>query len=182
MLYNVTLRDFVPLAADGMNNVKLVTQTTRLESVSGRIDHRKGEHDDAVIGWLLAGWFILHARNKDYYAIDNDMILRSVREREMANMDHASMAIHSQNAKYIELIEKKLEELKVCQDDYTSRAIEDNIRYLESQLNNTLEGSKPLNVDDLLSKAKQEADTLNSYSYTDNINRRGGYNPYNNFF
>ena len=182
MLYNVTLRDFVPLAADGMNNVKLVTQTTRLESVSGRIDHRKGEHDDAVIGWLLAGWFILHARNKDYYAIDNDMILRSVREREMANMDHASMAIHSQNAKYIELIEKKLEELKVCQDDYTSRAIEDNIRYLESQLNNTLEGSKPLNVDDLLSKAKQEADTLNSYSYTDNTNRRGGYNPYNNFF
>jgi hypothetical protein len=53
---------------------------------------------------------------------------------------------------------------------------------LESQLNNTLEGSKPLNVDDLLRKAKQEADTLNSYSYTDNINRRGGYNPYNNFF
>ena len=184
MLYNVTLRDFAQLAADGMNNIKLITQTTRLESINGRIDHRKGEHDDTVIGWVLAGWFLHHAKNKDYYAIDSDQVMRSVREKEIANLDHNAIAVHAHNSKITKLIEDKLEELKRTRDDYLAKSIEDSIRYLEKKLDNSLDGSTPLNVDDLLESAKREADSYsyNSYTQTDYFSRRSSYNPYNSFF
>ena len=46
--------------------------------VNGRIDHPKGGHDDMVIAWLLACWFIFNGRETGYYDINRKRFLSEV--------------------------------------------------------------------------------------------------------
>ena len=48
--------------------------------VDGRIDHGsdKEDHDDQVISWLLACWFVFNGRNVIYYNINKGRFLSNV--------------------------------------------------------------------------------------------------------
>jgi hypothetical protein len=167
MLYNTTLREFAAIAADGMHNRKLVQQTCKLERVDGRTDHRKGEHDDAVIGWLLAGWFIQFANNKDLYSIDARKVLAGVRAKTLATLSTEELIGQRENNRLMELIKAKLETLKECKDNYRAVAIEDEIRFLGNKLDSSYHKSMPLSIDDMLSEARSQADKQsdNAYGY-----------------
>ena len=167
MLYNTTLREFAAIAADGMHNRKLVQQTCKLERVDGRTDHRKGEHDDAVIGWLLAGWFIQFANNKDLYSIDARKVLAGVRAKTLATLSTEELIGQRENNRLMELIKAKLETLKECKDSYRAVAIEDEIRFLGNKLDSSYHKTMPLSIDDMLSEARSQADKQsdNAYGY-----------------
>lgn len=59
----------------------LIKQITRLVSVNNRIDHRKGEHDDLVIAWLLDYWFLANSKNLQHYGISPRLVLSTVTNR-----------------------------------------------------------------------------------------------------
>jgi hypothetical protein len=135
--------------------------------VDGRTDHRKGEHDDAVIGWLLAGWFIQFANNKDLYSIDARKVLAGVRAKTLATLSTEELIGQRENNRLMELIKAKLETLKECKDNYRAVAIEDEIRFLGNKLDSSYHKSMPLSIDDMLSEARSQADKQsdNAYGY-----------------
>lgn len=69
-LYEDVLYAFFSMAGRFISDDTLATQMRLLERTkTGRVDHPVGGHDDAVISWLLCGWFILNARNVSKYGI-----------------------------------------------------------------------------------------------------------------
>ena len=160
-----------------MNNRKLVQQTCKLERIDGRTDHRKGEHDDAVIGWLLAGWFIQFANNKEIYSIDAKKVLSGVRAKTMASMSTDELIGQRENNRLMELIRTKLESLKECKDNYRSVAIEDEIRFLGNKLDMSFHKSMPLSIDDMLDEARSQADKQSDNAYGRGYSSRSA-NPF----
>lgn len=59
---------------------ELYDQLSNLIYKNGRIDHKPGMHDDIVFSWLLCYWFLTVSRNKKFYGINPDLILKKIRE------------------------------------------------------------------------------------------------------
>lgn len=77
-LYNVVLTEAAESTAHLVKDKLLSAQIKGLEENKGRIDHKPGEHDDLVIGWLLTQWMIRHTRNLAFYGIDTHKVLSLV--------------------------------------------------------------------------------------------------------
>ena len=78
-LYSRVLMTALKLAADRICDEQLVLELCGLTTKNGRIDHNDSGHDDTVISYLLACFFILFASNHKFYGVDVDEILCSVR-------------------------------------------------------------------------------------------------------
>lgn len=61
---------------------KLITQMLSLVDKKGRIDHADGEHDDMVIAWLLAHWFLNYAYKLNVYGINSFKILKYKKDKQ----------------------------------------------------------------------------------------------------
>lgn len=76
-LYKQVLQRAGELGADTMRDITLVTEIAGLQAINGRIDHRAGHHDDMVIAWLLACYFVLEGKNLHYYGLTTSELLAS---------------------------------------------------------------------------------------------------------
>ncbi len=63
------LKQAIKVMGSGINDSLLVKQMSALSVKKGRIDHGSGEHDDAVVSYLLGVWFLMKGSNLDYYGI-----------------------------------------------------------------------------------------------------------------
>ena len=69
-LYDVVLQDAVKSTGHKVFDKTLATELKGLIVKNGRVDHLPGAHDDLVIAWLLAHWFIKHTKNLQHYGIN----------------------------------------------------------------------------------------------------------------
>lgn len=77
-LYVETLQPFARYACQKIYDVGLAEEINALTVKNNRVDHAVGGHDDLVIAWLLAAWFLLSTRNLSFYGkVD---VLTNVRE------------------------------------------------------------------------------------------------------
>ncbi len=76
LLYGEVLQNAVRMAGDKIRDRGLAAELLALVVRDGRIDHKLSGHDDRVISWLLACWFILFGRNLDYYGINSKILLK----------------------------------------------------------------------------------------------------------
>ena len=80
-LYSETFKAAVKYTGSTVRDIKLVNQLLGLKiSVNGRVDHGKDDHDDMVIGWLLAFWFLKTGSNLSKYGININNVLINIKD------------------------------------------------------------------------------------------------------
>lgn len=130
---------------------QLIDQISGLVVRNGRIDHAPGEHDDMVIGWLLANWLLVNGRNLSFYGIDPSKIFCRLVVRVIRSEQEF---IHIQNQQALRERIKQLSEAMVRErDDFISERMEQEMRSLMSQL--VFEDNEVVSVDDLVRRARE---------------------------
>ena len=77
-LYSRVMMTALKLAANRVNDPQLIMELSGLTTRNGRVDHSETGHDDTVISYLLACYFILFAENTKFYGIELGEMLRSI--------------------------------------------------------------------------------------------------------
>lgn len=153
-LYGETLYRAIDITADKIKDKKLIDELVSLVIKNDRIDHQDGKHDDQVISWLLACWFVFNGRNIGYYDINRTRFLSNVTAAgEEVDYDKLN-SIRKQNA-IVDKIKELYEELSNTSDYIDFNKIEKQIRLLESKVSYNKE-ILTLNemIDDLKEKRK----------------------------
>lgn len=77
-LYGEALNASIAYTSNVTRDPDVINQLSRLIRKNNRIDHRPGEHDDAIIAWLLCYWFLSKAKNKHIYGLVTREVLSVV--------------------------------------------------------------------------------------------------------
>lgn len=150
-LYSTTLSSAVRLIGNTIFDKTTIDQILGLESKNGRVDHAPGEHDDMVIGWLLAHWFMTKANNLYYYGLDVRSMFSLVKQNEDLT-DRQRFDLQRQ--KFIKhSIQKALEEIASEYDPYIIERKETFIRMLQAELID--DDQEMFAVDELIAKARE---------------------------
>lgn len=68
LLFNDVLKVAAMYYYDKIHDKNIINETVLLEyDKRGRIDHAPENHDDTLMAYLWAMWFLLHAKNKSFY-------------------------------------------------------------------------------------------------------------------
>lgn len=78
-LYVATLKAATSQSASLIRDAVLIDELSTLVERNNRIDHKASGHDDYVISWLMAHWFLRNGRNLQHYGIDPRTVLSRVR-------------------------------------------------------------------------------------------------------
>lgn len=70
LLYDTVLQEAAASTGHLVRDRKLASQMLALVVKNGRVDHTSDGHDDSVVAWLLAHWFVKHSKNLSFYGID----------------------------------------------------------------------------------------------------------------
>lgn len=76
MLYSDCLKNAVKLAGTMIRDKTLSSELLALVVKNDRIDHSTGKHDDCVIAYLMACWFMLYGRRLDHYGVSNRILMK----------------------------------------------------------------------------------------------------------
>ena len=79
LLYSSVLMNALNLVGDRLNDASLVDQISGLTMKNGRVDHTETGHDDLLIAFLLAVYFILFGLHHNLYGIRPDEIMCQVK-------------------------------------------------------------------------------------------------------
>jgi hypothetical protein len=150
-LYTSTLQAAIKQVGNRMYDKKLVDQTLSLEIRNGRIDHPKGEHDDMVIGWLLAHWFMTKGKNLQFYGIDAHKVYRGVKPE--AQMDPAQLYQHQQQQAIRAHISQIVEQLGEENDEMIITKLEAQLKQLTRRV--VVDENEVFSVDELIRKSRE---------------------------
>ena len=153
-LYSQVLLDACELAADLIKDQTLIQELNSLTVRNGRVDHASGGNDDTVIAWLLAMFFIFHAKNLSLYGINPGTNMSQI-------IQSKDQHDNSEELKRSELIKLKIEELtenlKKQSNPSTRKLIESEIRLLSQKISNTT-ATIPLNAEEFHRDPKRYVD------------------------
>ena len=71
-----TLKNGVKIGGGLIRDKGLASELLALVVKDGRIDHKASGHDDCVIAWLLACWFMFYGKRLDFYGVNNRVLMR----------------------------------------------------------------------------------------------------------
>ena len=97
---------------------------------NGRIDHSEGGHDDMVVAWLLALWFLSKTRNLKLYGIDSYNVLQPTTEGKVEELDELNYRNYLKS-----IIKENITLLKKTNTEILRDRIVSQIRRVESELN-----------------------------------------------
>lgn len=103
-LYKVTLMKTLELNATRIKDQSLIDELCQLTLKNDRIDHSAGGHDDMVIAYLLACWFVLYGKNINLYRLNRNDFLSGV--------TNTGDKIDPTEKKALEEIRARIEEVK----------------------------------------------------------------------
>ncbi len=88
-LYKEVLTKAVTLNFDKIYDSTLIMELATLEKdVSGRVDHKNGNHDDMAFSYVLGFWLLFEGRNLHEYGFSQDEILSDVRSKSGYDRDY----------------------------------------------------------------------------------------------
>lgn len=176
-LYSTTLISAARNCGHMVNDKTTIDQILSLETRNGRVDHAPGEHDDAVIGWLLGHWMLTKAKNLLHYGIQVTDIL----SRNRGGSENGGVITKEQREQifYRDKIKELLGKLEQEQSEIISMKIENELRFYNSKL--IIEENEVLSLDELISKTK-ETKKQNIISKNRNHYGTGIYDRYTNSY
>ena len=176
-LYSTTLISAARNCGHMVNDKTTIDQILSLETRNGRVDHAPGEHDDAVIGWLLGHWMLTKAKNLLHYGIQVTDIL----SRNRGGSENGGVITKEQREQifYRDKIKDLLGKLEQEQSEIISMKIENELRFYNSKL--IIEENEVLSLDELIAKTK-ETKKQNIISKNRNHYGTGVYDRYTNSY
>lgn len=158
-LYGDALHIGTQKAAAAIRDRMIVDELTGLEIRNNRIDHAEGEHDDMVIGWLLALWFLLCSKNLKHYGLfsvaDKAREWRPGIDADELRVKETDVLEELRTAEqgYIkDEMEELLISLREEKDDNIAMKIERRIKLLDGRLSDKYE--QATTVDQLIEDAR----------------------------
>ena len=150
-LYSTVLMTAMRLVGDRLNDASLVDEICGISMRNGRVDHSEKGHDDLLIAFLLAAYFILFGANHQLYGISPDEFLCQVNERTGDNID---ADLKQQQSRMRVLLQDYRAKLKHTSNPVIQQALEREIQKIVSVI-----GDAPMEEDKFMSleKAKHEA-------------------------
>ena len=176
-LYSTTLISAARNCGHMVNDKTTIDQILSSATRNGRVDHAPGEHDDAVIGWLLGHWMLTKAKNLLHYGIQVTDIL----SRNRGGSENGGVITKEQREQifYRDKIKELLGKLEQEQSEIISMKIENELRFYNSKL--IIEENEVLSLDELISKTK-ETKKQNIISKNRNHYGTGIYDRYTNSY
>lgn len=120
-------------AAHCVRDKKLAGEFKGLVIRNDRIDHQTGGHDDMVIAYLLANWFLIHGRNLSHYGINTRDVRSLVVRAQTDDVSVADMLAARRNKEIRSQLDELCERLANCDLDNEALRIEHRIRFLMTQ-------------------------------------------------
>lgn len=133
VLYTTVLQNAAKKAGHLVRDKSLSGEIRGLVEKNGRIDHAASGHDDTVIAWLMAHWFLTHARNLSYYGISTTDVMMDVSDMGR-KLSEAELQERSQQAAYLQEIDEVLEALRNTRDEMLVLKYEHRLQYLTKRL------------------------------------------------
>jgi len=65
----------------------IIDEIKGLTMDSGRVDHSNGNHDDMLVAYLIACWFVMYGRNHNMYGIKSNEILSDIQENSNLSLE-----------------------------------------------------------------------------------------------
>ena len=150
-LYSTVLMTAMRLMGDRLHDAALIDEISGITTKNGRVDHSEKGHDDLLIAFLLAAYFILFGANHNLYGISPDEFLCAVNENTGDNIDPE---IKAQHQKMRVLLTDYRAKLKHTSNIVVKQALEREIQKIVHII-----GDNPLDESEFVSieKAKHEA-------------------------
>jgi len=152
-LYGSIIKGAGKYIGEVANDKVLVDQMLSLTVRNGRVDHPEGGHDDMVIAWLLAYWFMVEAKNKEFYGIDGSKILNNAIDAEMiqdATPEEREYIRFQERLR--EKITELLDELENVNNDIKAIRLLGKINLLKQKIDPKY--NKSFNIDGILREMK----------------------------
>lgn len=128
-------------------------RSLEVDERSGRVDHSRDGHDDNVMAWLLANWFLRYGKNLAFYGIDSRRVMSGIGEDGIVKSD-----VETREKQLIEAYELELEalikQLSENRDTLYRGVLEHKVKRLNNKLTNF--GIEPKNIDSLLLDIKEQ--------------------------
>lgn len=129
-LYGMSLMASSKYTASTVRDAVLVNQLAGLIKKNGRIDHSYGSHDDMVVSWLLGYWFLLEAKNKEFYGIPKNQVLTAVTAAMIDEEGGQDMIIARNKQLRIKTeIEALVEAIKIEKNSYKIIDLTNRLRF-----------------------------------------------------
>lgn len=181
-LYSNTLQNSAKTVGDRICDITTINQLTSLINLNGRIDHPPGGHDDMVISWLLANWFMTKGKNLSFYSFNSKLLLTELRTIEIKSLEDQYDFFEQQDIR--RQIETIYEDLKNETDEILILKLENELKALNTRL--ILEENEQFSVHGLIEalrnerKSRLRARSVNydNYNYAANQTITGYHLPY----
>lgn len=141
VLYKQVLFKAATMAADKLYDPDLIGEITSIQARNGRLDHSSGGHDDMVIAFLLACYFIFEAKNLTEYGLDPSKILRAVETRPGQNPAYIASQIALRKK-----IKTMIAQAKAADDEFLKKKILFDLERLTPMVDTSITVD-PLSVD-----------------------------------
>jgi hypothetical protein len=154
LLYTNVLQEAAKKAGHLVRDKTLSGELRGLVEKNGRIDHVSSGHDDMVMSWLLAHWFLTHARNLSHYGIVSSHVMMAVSEMGRV-LNEEELQRREQQGQLMDEIDDLLDKLKNCKEEILIVKYEHRLRFLQSQLDAS--GVEEVtNMDALIHQVREE--------------------------
>lgn len=154
VLYTTVLQNAAKKAGHLVRDKTLSGEIRGLVEKNGRIDHAATGHDDHVMAWLLAHWFLTHGRNLSHYGIDASAIMRNVSEMGR-QLTEAELHERDTQTRYMHEIDQVLEDLRNASDEMSIAKLEHRLRVLTSRVT-VAANDDAISIDALIQNASEE--------------------------
>lgn len=124
---------------------------------TGRVDHTNEGHDDHVMAWLLAQWFLMYGKNLAFYGIESRRVMMKVDDggNEVTDIQLREKELIDEYQKELDVLVSKLAD---GGDTMYAKLLEHQIKQLNSKLARF--GVEPKTIDAMLQDIKEKRKEL----------------------
>lgn len=148
MLYGPIIQEAAKRSGSNVRDKKLQNEIAKLVTKNNRIDHEASGHDDHVISWLMAHWFLTYAKNIDHYGITLSEVKRRVYEAEH-KLSWVEQQRYNQQEKLRTQLDELTEKLGNTRSSMEQRKLETQIELVYNKIDQDFDASRFSNLDQI---------------------------------